>query len=238
MRRRPFIAAPPAVMDIAEDLARQFDSDPADAAAPSRSVRVLAVRNADAAELAANLQQMFDEPDHTERPPAIRVDVASNTLLIRASDEQYRTIEEVVKRVDEHTLAASRQMQVIRIDPSRAPADEIARTLEQMLQQASAPGTRIRVITVDELWNYVKDRTERTALRLCRAQGKRQADQALLGTIVQVPLHAASLLVGRLHDTTTRCTHLLQLAANLRVQLLVLQAESGDCCDRLNQVCG
>ena len=144
------ISAPPAVLNVAEELVAQFDVDPTDAAGTSpRAVRVLAVRNAEAAELAENLKAIFEEGDQLDLPPTIRVDETSNTLLVRATETQLRTIEQVVERVDRATVAGSRQMQMIRVDPSKASAEEVARTLQRMLQRSEP--SRVRVITVDEL---------------------------------------------------------------------------------------
>lgn len=144
------ISAPPAVLNMAEELVVQFDVDPAgvEGASP-RGVRVLAVRNAEASELAENLTAIFEEGDHADMPPTIRVDAASNTLLVRATESQLATIEEVVNRVDQATVATSRQMQMIRVDPSKASAEEVARTLQRMLERSEP--SRVRVITVDEL---------------------------------------------------------------------------------------
>ena len=57
----------------------QLDVDPALDVARRRSVQVLVVENADAAELAANIEALFTDEDVAEQPPTIRVDVASNS---------------------------------------------------------------------------------------------------------------------------------------------------------------
>lgn len=144
------ISAPPAVLNVAEELVGQFDVDPAGVAGASpRAVRVLAVRNAEATDLAENLQAIFAEGDQLDVPPTIRVDATSNTLLVRATEAQMKTIEEVVARVDMATVASARQMQLIRVDPSKASAEEVARTLQRMLERNEP--SRVRVITVEEL---------------------------------------------------------------------------------------
>ncbi|MHC4275552.1 MAG: secretin N-terminal domain-containing protein, partial [Planctomycetota bacterium] len=143
------ISAPPALLNVAEQMVTQLDVDPADVGtAGRRSVRVLVVDNADAAQLAANLEAIFAED--AEAPPTIRVDPASNSLLVVASDGQYRTIENVVREIDRATIATSRQMRLIPLDPSKASARELARTLQRIIGRRGGPGG-VQIITVDEL---------------------------------------------------------------------------------------
>ncbi|MHC4828264.1 MAG: secretin N-terminal domain-containing protein, partial [Planctomycetota bacterium] len=143
------ISAPPALLNVAEQMVAQLDVDPADiGTAGRRSVRVLVVDNADAAQLAANLEAIFAED--AEAPPTIRVDPASNSLLVVASNSQYRTIENVVREIDRATIATSRQMRLIPLDPSKASARELARTLQRIMGRRGGPGG-VQIITVDEL---------------------------------------------------------------------------------------
>lgn len=148
------IAAPHAMLLVAEQMATQLDVDPgAVAGAETRSVRVLGVDNADAAQLAANLEAIFSAPDQADSKPTIRVDEASNSLLVRATDAQFKTIEDVVRQIDKATIASSRQMRMVPIDPAKGDAAEIARALQEMLDRAGAGGggNKVQVITLDEL---------------------------------------------------------------------------------------
>ncbi len=153
------ISAPPALLDVAEQMVVQLDVDPSQIdGAVARSVRVLVVDNADASELAANLQAIFDEQDQIDPPPTIRVDTASNSLLVRATNEQFATIEQIAKQIDQATIATSRQMQMITIDPSKATAAEVARTLQRMLGRRG--GSKVQVITLQQLLDRRRSRGE------------------------------------------------------------------------------
>ncbi|MCH8822271.1 MAG: hypothetical protein IH984_02070 [Planctomycetes bacterium] len=144
------ISGPPTSLDVAEQMVAQLDIDPAGLdSALKRSVRVLVIENADPAELATNLQAIFQEQDQLDAPPTIRVDTASNSLLVRATNEQFETIERVVKQIDNATLATARQMQLIAIDPSKASASEMAQTLQRMLGRRGS--SKVQVISLEEL---------------------------------------------------------------------------------------
>jgi type II secretion system protein D len=144
------VSAPPAVLNVAEQMIAQLDVPPGGAAAAAlRSVRVLVVENADAAELARTLEGIFAEPDQAEPAPTLRVDAASNSLVVRATAGQFRTIEDVVGAVDRATVATGRQIRMIPIDPARGSAEEIARTLQRLLDRGR-PG-RVEVIPLEDL---------------------------------------------------------------------------------------
>ncbi|MHC4989962.1 MAG: secretin N-terminal domain-containing protein, partial [Planctomycetota bacterium] len=144
------VSGPLSVLNVAEQMIAQMDVDPRTlAGASTRTVRVLVVDNADAGQLAQNLQAIFDEQDVSETPPTIRVDTASNSLIVRATAAQFQTMEQVVASIDKASITASRQMQMIPIDPSRASADEVARTLQRLLDQGGAP--RVEVIELEDL---------------------------------------------------------------------------------------
>ena len=144
------ISAPPSVLNIAEQMVAQLDVDPAQLEGYSiRTVRVLVIENADARELASNLESIFSERDEADQPPTIRVDAASNSLLVRATEKQFATIAEIVQQIDLATLSTSREMRMIPIDPAKASAEDIANTLKRLLDRGS--GSRVEIITVEDL---------------------------------------------------------------------------------------
>lgn len=192
------VSAPPAVLNIAEEMIAQLDADPQtiDGAKP-RMVRVLTIHNADARELSSNLEAIFAEAGQLDPPPTIRVDAASNSLLVRATESQFRTIEEVAESIDRATVATSRQMQMIRIDPAKATADEVARTLKRLLDRSE--GSSVEVITVDELRKrQQRNRSEsRESSSLPERFQSPRPTPTLAGIIVQT-------FIGLIHDETSR----------------------------------
>ncbi|NNM24460.1 MAG: hypothetical protein HKO59_00500, partial [Phycisphaerales bacterium] len=142
------ISAPPSILNVAEQMVEQLDADPAQDPTQRRQVQMLLVENAEAGEIAESLTAMFDTPDAEEIPPTIRVDESSNSLLIRATTMQFRTIAELVAKIDRATLGSTRQMSLISIDPARASARDIARTLEQLLDRSTGG---VEVMTLQEL---------------------------------------------------------------------------------------
>lgn len=143
------ISAPPSVLTVAGEMVAQLDVDPAQDPSTQRTVRVLTIDNADAAELAASLEAIFSEGDLSEAAPTIRVDAASNSLIVRATAGQFTTIEEVARSIDQATISTNRQLQMIPVDPSKATAEEVARTLERLLNRGN--GAKVEVITAEEL---------------------------------------------------------------------------------------
>jgi len=143
------VTAPKAVLTVAEQLIEQLDASGAERG--GRSVRVLAVRSADAAEIAGALEQIFAADPGPEPPPVIRINSASNSLLVRASDEQFETIERVSRTLDDGSLVTSRQFRTLAIDPSRANAEEVARVLGRLADDGRADRQAVQVVTLDEL---------------------------------------------------------------------------------------
>jgi type II secretion system protein D len=148
------VSGTPGVLDVAEALVRQLDVD-ADGGA-ARSVRVLAVENADAAEVAANLDAVFADGGETEPVPVIRVDQSSNALLVRASDRQFEMIEQVVSALDRATIGTRREISTVPIDPSRASAAEVADTLRRLLHRRG--GASVEIIRLEDLLPRESDR--------------------------------------------------------------------------------
>ncbi len=145
------ITAPASVLKVAAEMVTQLDTDPtALAVGPQRLIRVLSFNNADAAQLAQNLEAVFLDTESSDPPPVIRVDAGSNSLIVRGTAEQLATIEEIATQLDRATIASQRQMRMIPIDPSRANARELAETLQRILQDRSG-GAEIEVITIEQL---------------------------------------------------------------------------------------
>ena len=133
----------------AAEMAKQLDSVAGEASTSTvRGVQVVPVRNADPVELAASIEAVFAGTEG-DRAPVVRVDRASGTLLIRASADQMKAIDDIVRRVDAAALTSSRRMQMVPIDPSQGSASEIAETLKRMLEQSGSPA--VEVITIEEL---------------------------------------------------------------------------------------
>ena len=133
-------------LDAAEEMLKQLDVAPGTES--DRTVRVITLRNGDAAEIAKSLADIFETDDGTETPPVIKVNVASNSLLVRANAKQHTMLETIVSRLDSAALASSRSLKSVPLDPSKGNAEEIARLLRKMMEQANG---EVEVITIDEL---------------------------------------------------------------------------------------
>lgn len=145
------VSAPVAVLDMAEQVIAELDVDPAAMGRRNeRPVRIITLGNADATELAANIEAVLaTEPASGEEPPTVRVDKSSNSLIVRASPEQLAGVEELAKKLDAATVNSSRQMRMIPVDRSRADAALMAQTLRRLLEQQG--GVKVEVITTEQL---------------------------------------------------------------------------------------
>ena len=141
------VTGPSAVLNAAEQLVSQLDV-PAGSDG-GRSIRVLEIRNADARELATTLDELFAEDDDGQSPPVIRVNVSSNTLLVRATPSQFTEIGSIVNSIDDASLNVARELRTVPIDPSRGSAEDIARMIERMLDRED--DDRVRIVPIDEL---------------------------------------------------------------------------------------
>jgi type II secretory pathway component GspD/PulD (secretin) len=142
------VSAPAPILELAEDVVAELDADPA-AMGNGRSVRVLTLVNADASELAGSIEAVFSDDPSVTVPPTVRVDAASNSLIVSATADQMTLVERLTSDLDRATLRSSRQMRTIPIDRSRADAEDVARTLRRLLEQRG--GVRVKVIGLDEL---------------------------------------------------------------------------------------
>lgn len=144
------VSAPLPILELAEQMVTELDAEAhAERAEARRLVRVISLTNADASELAANIQAVFAEDDSPEPPPTVRVDRGSNSMVVRASQVQMTVIEQLARQLDDATLTTSRQMRMVPIDRSRADAAVMAETLRRLLEQRR--GVKVEVISVEDL---------------------------------------------------------------------------------------
>ena len=195
------VSAPPAMLDVAEQMIAQLDIDPRDTAgAVARSVRVLVIDNADAKELASTLTAIFDEDDQIDPPPTIRVDSTSNSLIVRATSAQFEMIEQVTAQVDRATITASRQIQMISIDPTRATAAEMAETLRRMLNRRGE--STVEVLTLEQLLRRRDSRSRDAPPGPTSALPARMLDALVLQAFGAVQDSADDDIVRELSDIT------------------------------------
>jgi type II secretion system protein D len=144
------VSAPRPILEMAEQVVTELDVDPTTRATrPDRPIRIITLTNADAGELAANLLAVFADQPGGEEPPTVRVDKASNSLIVRAGDAQMATIGELATKLDSATLTTSRQLRTIPLDRSRTDAALMAQTLKRLLEQQG--GVKVEVISIDDL---------------------------------------------------------------------------------------
>ncbi|MCH2160695.1 MAG: hypothetical protein MK085_02355 [Phycisphaerales bacterium] len=141
------VAGPPAVLNAAEQIVGQLDVAASNATV--RSVRVLAIRNADAGDVAESLEALFADAEDGEPAPVIRVNRSSNTLLVRASAAQFTEIRTVASEIDEAAVQVAREIRTLSIDPTKGSAASIARMLEQMLDRPD--DDRVRIVPLEDL---------------------------------------------------------------------------------------
>jgi type II secretion system protein D len=143
------VAAPRPMLELAQQVADELDVAESTSGAGQRMVRLIPLRNADAAQVSQNLIDVLTSGEGGVEPPVIRVDQGSNTLIVRGTAAQMQEIEGLAQQIDSATLAGSRQMRLIPIDRSRGDAAAVAQTLQQLLE--SQGGVKVQVIGVDEL---------------------------------------------------------------------------------------
>lgn len=142
------ISATTPQLDLAEQIIAGLDVDSGESPA-DRVVRVLTFSNAEASDLATSIEAVFADEEFDGQPPTVRVDAASNSLIVRGTPEQIATIEDLAETIEAATLSSGRQLRTIPLDRSKADATEIAETIRRLLDQQS--GVDVEVISVDEL---------------------------------------------------------------------------------------
>lgn len=147
------VSGPRESVEIARQVVADLDVDVTQTAGVlPRIVRLITLENADANEAAQSVQAVFQDDGGNataEQPPVVRVDRASNSLVVRGTAKQLESIEELVKGLDKATNAASRDMRLIGVDRSKADAAMLAEALRRLLEQRAA--TKVEVISVDQL---------------------------------------------------------------------------------------
>ena len=144
------ITGPPEVLPVAEQLVAQLDTPAGQGGlTASRPVRVMPLRNADAREVAQNLEAVFADEATGEPAPVIRVDTGANALIVRASEEQFADVERLVQDLDGASLAGGRELRRVTVDRSRTDAAELARTLGRLLRERG--GMQVEVISAEQL---------------------------------------------------------------------------------------
>jgi len=141
------VSAPHGMLELAEQIVAELDVERATGG--GRAVRVITAVNADAAGLADTIEAVFSDATETSPAPIVRVDRESNSLIVRGSAEQLSRIEQLVGEIDEASLASSRDLRTIRVDPSRADAGAVARSLRDLLGRQGR--VRVEIISVEEL---------------------------------------------------------------------------------------
>ncbi|MCE7973010.1 MAG: hypothetical protein DYG92_01605 [Leptolyngbya sp. PLA1] len=150
------VSGPRSLMDLAEEMIASLDVEPGENAGSRRAIRVVTLANADAAQLAANLDAVFKDSQSPEPPPVMRVDSSSNSLILRGTDAQLETAESLIKSLDAAALASSRQMRSVPLDRSRADAELMAQTLRRVLEQQQ--GMKVEVISAEELLRRTREK--------------------------------------------------------------------------------
>jgi type II secretory pathway component GspD/PulD (secretin) len=144
------VTAPASIASIAEELITQLDVAPSEIGRVDRLVRVLTLRNADAASVAQNATLLFEDETEVSTTPAptIRVDAASNSLIVRGSAEQIAQVESLASELDGATLAGTREIRTLAVDRSRIDAQALAETLRRLLAEQ---GSAVEVIDAADL---------------------------------------------------------------------------------------
>lgn len=143
------VSGPQLLLEAAEQLIKEIDVDPSQHGAVSRSVRILTLQNADANQMAANIQAVFAEEQGGEPAPTVRVDAASNSLILHGTDKQLTTVEQLASKLDAAAVASSRQMRLVPVDRSRVSAEVLAATLKSLLERQG--GLKVEVVSTEEL---------------------------------------------------------------------------------------
>jgi type II secretory pathway component GspD/PulD (secretin) len=153
------VTGPRAMLPVAEELINELDR-PGGESKPARPVRVLTLESADAASVAQNLEAVFAEDGASaDAPPLVRTDAEANALIVRGTTSQLDEIERLAERLDNASLAGTRELRTLRVDRSRTNAAALAETLRRLLEDRGVP---VEVIDADELLGRQGGRSPRS----------------------------------------------------------------------------
>jgi type II secretory pathway component GspD/PulD (secretin) len=124
------VQAPPTKMAMAEELIATFDTPETEGAA---DIRVIALENAQAEELAKTLREMVPRDRRGAAGVFIQADALTNSVLIRAPASERKTLEELIGKLDKATQEQAREMRIIPLEHSSASA--LADMLRQLYQR-------------------------------------------------------------------------------------------------------
>jgi len=97
------------------------------------AVRIIKVTSGDAVKIADTIRGLMPHPDREQRPTVfVRGDAASNSILVRAPDADFKTIEEMVKQLDK-AMADSGSLRTFRL--KTADAQQLAGVLQNALSK-------------------------------------------------------------------------------------------------------
>lgn len=133
------ISATPEDWAVIDPLVKSLDTADGQQRPP---LRILRLRSTDASNIAAVLQQSFDERPAAERatkPVDIRADASTNTLIVAAHQDLLPEVEQIVSDLND-AQAIDSEGRGIQIFPLRvARAEELARTIDQMYPEPPMP---------------------------------------------------------------------------------------------------
>ncbi len=143
------ISAAPESFKIIEKLLTTLDTAPK---RPDRSMNLYTLVNADPYELASKLEALFSDRPRDQRVSA-EADYYSNTLTVIAPQEDFPTIEEMIRRYDEAAVDRTLQVRMVALD--KVPAAQMAAMLTNVYSQLATGEIRL----VDRLPPRPKDKT-------------------------------------------------------------------------------
>jgi type II secretion system protein D len=150
------VSGPQPALDLAEKVIASLDIDQG-AAQGDRAVRILTLRNADASELATNLEAVLKDDASKEPAATIRVDRSSNTLIVRGSAAQLAQLDALATKLDQASANSGRQLRMVPIERNKADAEMMAQTIRRMLEQQG--GIKVQVIPAEKLLDAEKPPT-------------------------------------------------------------------------------
>lgn len=141
------VSGPQAALELAEKVVASLDVEAGMDA--GRAVRVLTLKNADASEMASNLEAVLKDDTAGGVPATIRVDRSSNSLIVRGSDAQLAQLDALAQKLDQAAVNSGRQLRMVPLDRTKADAEMMARTLRRLLEQQG--GVKVEVIPASKL---------------------------------------------------------------------------------------